>query len=134
MTLTHHFSLVPPYLPQGGDTKAALPDYWTPELSCALHVNLSIAYKAIGDMKKAVTHANEYTRLVRGKGKFSLHDEAGSCHNLGVLHEILGRYDDACCQYKAYQKLSKEGGNVKATAHAYGCLGRWVVCVYAKLA
>ena len=116
------FSL--PSLPQGGDPKAALPDYWTPELSCALHVNLSIAYKSIGDMKKAVTHAHEYTRLIRGPGKFTVHDEAGSRHNLGVLYEILGRHDDARCQYEAYHKLSKEDGDVKATAHAYGCLGR----------
>ncbi|KAK2184691.1 hypothetical protein NP493_256g01011 [Ridgeia piscesae] len=89
---------------QGGDPKAALPDYWTPELSCALHVNLSIAYKSIGDMKKAVTHAHEYTRLIRGPGKFTVHDEAGSRHNLGVLYEILGRHDDARCHVHAQLK------------------------------
>ena len=111
-------------LTQGGDTNAALPDYWTPQLTCALHVNLSIAYKVIGDMAKATTHASEYSRLVQLGARFSTHDKAESCHNLGVLHEILGHYDDARCQYEAYQKLSKEDGDVKAMAHAYGCLGR----------
>ena len=34
-----------------------LPDYWSKELQCALHLNLSIAYKTISKMKKALYHA-----------------------------------------------------------------------------
>ena len=41
-------------LPEGG-----MPDYWTKELQCGLHLNLSIAYKTIGNMSVAAWHAEK---------------------------------------------------------------------------
>lgn len=36
---------------QGEELGAPLPEYWSMDLQCALHLNLSIAYKTIGENK-----------------------------------------------------------------------------------
>lgn len=45
-----------------------MPEYWTKELQCGLHLNLSIAYKTIGSMSEAVLHAHRYVNLVEKYG------------------------------------------------------------------
>ncbi len=50
---------------QGEDPTAPLPEYWSKDLECALSLNLSIAYKSIGSMEKAVIHANRYVKLIK---------------------------------------------------------------------
>jgi hypothetical protein len=41
-----------------------LPDFWTKELQCGLRLNLSIAYKTIGQMHHAEHHARKYISLL----------------------------------------------------------------------
>ena len=47
---------------------AAMPGFWTRELQCGLYLNLSIAYKTIGNMSSAIVHAHRYTRLAEQFG------------------------------------------------------------------
>ncbi|KAK3780031.1 hypothetical protein RRG08_029724 [Elysia crispata] len=110
-------------LPEGG-----MPDYWTKELQCGLHLNLSIAYKTIGNMSVAAWHAEKYMSLAR---KFDLDPKllAESHHNTGMLNEILGHYDEALECYQEYLNISKKNGNKKGIGQAYGCLAS----VYAAL-
>ena len=46
--------------PMDGAKEAGMPDYWTKELQCGLHLNLSIAYKTIGNMAVAARHAEKW--------------------------------------------------------------------------
>ncbi|KAJ8300636.1 hypothetical protein KUTeg_022155 [Tegillarca granosa] len=106
---------------ESGD-QADLPDFWTRELQCGLHLNLSIAYKSIGNMQFAEAHAKKYTELVEEfglKGKI----QSESYHNTGMLNEILGNYKEAIFNYNQYLQLSKKNGDKKGMAQAYGCLG-----------
>ncbi|XP_048245138.1 tetratricopeptide repeat protein 28-like [Haliotis rufescens] len=105
-----------------------LPDFWTKELQCGLHLNLSIAYKSIGNMHSAVYHAQKYNGFMKEFG-FSGRTLAESHHNTGMLSEILGNYQEALEQYQLYMNLSKKNGNRKGIAQAYGCMGT----VYAAL-
>ncbi|XP_041369335.1 tetratricopeptide repeat protein 28-like [Gigantopelta aegis] len=106
----------------------SLPDFWTRELQCGLHLNLSIAYKQIGNMSSAVLHARKYIRFIEKydmKGK----SRADSYHNTGMLNEILGKYDEALEDYTKYLNISKQNSEKKGISQAYGCLGS----VYAAL-
>ncbi|XP_060081998.1 tetratricopeptide repeat protein 28-like [Ylistrum balloti] len=109
-------------------TEDHVPDFWTRELQCGLHLNLSIAYKSIGNMHSAVVHARQYTNLL---DKYNLTGKiiGESYHNAGMLNEILGNYREALKNYEMYLKTSKEAGDKKGVAQAYGCLGS----VYAAL-
>ncbi|XP_069120674.1 tetratricopeptide repeat protein 28-like isoform X2 [Argopecten irradians] len=109
-------------------TEDHIPDFWTRELQCGLHLNLSIAYKSIGNMHCAVVHARQYTNLL---DKYNLTGKiiGESYHNAGMLNEILGNYKEALKNYEMYLKNSKEAGDKKGVAQAYGCLGS----VYASL-
>ena len=105
-----------------------LPDFWTRELQCGLHLNLSIAYKQIGNMSSAVHHARKYIRFIEKydmKGK----SRADSYHNTGMLNEILGKYNEALEDYIKYMNIAKQNSDKKGIAQAYGCLGS----VYAAL-
>ncbi|GFR63069.1 tetratricopeptide repeat protein 28 [Elysia marginata] len=114
--------------PVDGATDDGMPDYWTKELQCGLHLNLSIAYKTIGNMSVAARHAEKYMSLAR---KFDLDPKllAESHHNTGMLNEILGHYDEALECYQEYLNISKRNGNKKGIGQAYGCLAS----VYAAL-
>ena len=105
-----------------------LPDFWTKELQCGLHLNLSIAYKAIGDMESAIKHAKKYVYYIE---KYNFHGKlkAESYHNTGMLNEILGNYKEAINNYNKYLDECKKNGDRKGMAQAYGCLGS----VYAAL-
>lgn len=105
-----------------------LPDFWTKELQCGLHLNLSIAYKAIGNMKSAIQHARKYVGFIE-KYNFQGKLRAESYHNTGMLNEILGNYNDAINNYNKYLEEGKKNGDKKGQAQAYGCLGS----VYAAL-
>ncbi|XP_053380746.1 tetratricopeptide repeat protein 28-like isoform X2 [Mercenaria mercenaria] len=105
-----------------------LPDFWTRELQCGLHLNLSIAYKAIGNMNAAIRHAQKYVKFIE-KYNFQGKLRAESYHNTGMLNEILGNYNDAIKNYKTYLEEGKKNGDKKGMAQAYGCLGS----VYAAL-
>lgn len=105
-----------------------IPDFWTHELQCGLHLNLSIAYKSIGNMHSAVIHARQYTTLLENYG-LTGKIIGESFHNTGMLNEILGNYKEALKNYELYLKNSKEAGDKKGMAQAYGCLGS----VYAAL-
>lgn len=105
-----------------------LPDFWTRELQCGLHLNLSIAYKAIGNMSAAIKHAQKYVVYIE-KYNFQGKLRAESYHNTGMLNEILGNYNDAIKNYKQYLEEGKKNGDKKGMAQAYGCLGS----VYAAL-
>ncbi|XP_067661035.1 tetratricopeptide repeat protein 28-like [Haliotis asinina] len=105
-----------------------LPDFWTKELQCGLHLNLSIAYKSIGNMHSAVYHAQKYNSFMKEFG-FTGRTLAESHHNTGMLNEILGNYKEALEQYQQYLNLSKKNKNRKGIAQAYGCMGT----VYAAL-
>lgn len=112
----------------GDDQDTELPDYWNQDLQCALHLNLSVAYKAIGDVHKAKRHAELYVIVVQGC-ETKQNAEARSRLNIGTLHEILGEYEQAEEHFKAYLDLSKSKSDKKGIAQAYGCLGS----VYAHL-
>ncbi|XP_052220078.1 tetratricopeptide repeat protein 28-like [Dreissena polymorpha] len=105
-----------------------LPDFWTKELQCGLHLNLSIAYKAIGDMYSAIKHAHKYVHFIEKYG-FEGKIKAESYHNTGMLNEVLGKYNDAINNYNKYLNECKGNGDKKGMAQAYGCLGS----VYAAL-
>lgn len=105
-----------------------LPDFWTKELQCGLHLNLSIAYKAIGSMDSAIKHAKCYVKFIEKYG-FQGKLKAESYHNTGMLNEILGNFKDAINNYNKYLEESKKNGDKKGVAQAYGCLGS----VYAAL-
>ena len=105
-----------------------LPDFWTKELQCGLHLNLSIAYKAIGDMRSAIKHAKKYVEFIE-RYNFQGKLKAESYHNTGMLNEILSNYNDAINNYNKYLQECKKNGDKKGMAQAYGCLGS----VYAAL-
>lgn len=105
-----------------GETDSILPAYWTHDLRCALHLNLSIAYKTIGSIEYAVHYARLYTKLVEESG-VSIQVKAQSYHNEGLLNEILHEYPRAVECYQNYLKQSKKAGDKRAVAQAYGCLG-----------
>lgn len=98
------------------------PDFWTKELQCGLHLNLSIAYKSIGNMAYAERHAMKYVKLLE---KFGIDGRAKSesYHNTGMLNEILGNFNEALKHYSMYLKVCKQSGDKKGMAQAYGCLG-----------
>ncbi|XP_052790745.1 tetratricopeptide repeat protein 28-like isoform X2 [Mya arenaria] len=106
----------------------SLPEFWTKELQCGLHLNLSIAYKAIGDMSSAIRHAHKYVGYIEKYG-FQGKLKAESYHNTGMLNEVLGNYNDAINNYNKYLDECKKNGDKKGMAQAYGCLGS----VYAAL-
>ena len=56
----------------------SMPDYWTRELQCGLHLNLSIAYKTIGNMESALVHAQKYVCF--------MFNYVGSLHNTNITH------------------------------------------------
>ncbi|KAK7094678.1 tetratricopeptide repeat protein 28-like [Littorina saxatilis] len=103
-------------------SEETMPDFWTRELQCGLHLNLSIAYKTIGNMSSAIIHAKRYTRLAE---KFGLDKrfQAESYHNTGMLNEILGNMSAALDCYENYLQMSKQNSDKRGTAQAYGCLG-----------
>lgn len=115
-------------LVQEAGSEDILPDFWSKELQCGLHLNLSIAYKAIGDMHSAIQHAKMYVQYVEKFG-FKGKMKAESYHNTGMLSEILGNYNDAINNYNKYLQECKLCGDRKGTAQAFGCLGS----VYAAL-
>lgn len=98
------------------------PDFWTRELQCGLHLNLSIAYKSIGNMAYAEKHAQIYVKLLE---KFGIegHVQSESYHNTGMLNEILGNFNEALKHYSMYLRVCKKSGDKKGMAQAYGCLG-----------
>ncbi|KAK7502589.1 hypothetical protein BaRGS_00006164 [Batillaria attramentaria] len=100
----------------------AMPDFWTKELQCGLHLNLSIAYKTIGNMSSAIVHAHRYVRLAE---KFGLdkRSQAESYHNTGMLNEILGDLPAALECYEKYLEMSEQNSDKRGVAQAYGCLG-----------
>ena len=98
------------------------PSYWNVDLQCALHLNLSIAYKSIGNIQRAVKHADIYVTLVK-HSKNRTKVEAQSYHNVGMLYEILGDYTTAVEHYKKYLEHSKKNGDKKGVALAYGSIG-----------
>ncbi len=57
------------------------------------------------------------------------HHAAQSHHNIGMLNEILGKELEAVEHYQTFLTMSKEKGDQKGMALAYGCLGS----VYASL-
>ena len=114
---------------QGEQLHGPLPDYWSKDLQCALHLNMSIAYKSIGDLKKAQKHAVVYMKLIEGKDLLRENAEALSQQNLGVLLDVLGKYDEALKHFEKFHKLSRQKGDKKGVAQAYGSLGN----IYAKL-
>ncbi|XP_076455182.1 uncharacterized protein LOC143289867 isoform X2 [Babylonia areolata] len=108
-------------LEEAGSDKA-MPDFWTKELQCGLHLNLSIAYKTIGNMSSAILHARRYVRLAEQFGLDSK-SQAESYHNTGMLNEILGDLKTALDCYDKYLTMSKQNGDKRGVAQAYGCLG-----------
>lgn len=104
------------------------PDFWSKELQCGLHLNLSIAYKSIGNMHSALKHACHYVKYIEKhhlQGKI----QAESYHNTGMLNEILNNFKEALESYSQYLKCCQKNGDRKGIAQAYGCLGS----VYASL-
>ena len=114
---------------QGEEKSTVLPDYWTIDLRCALHLNLSIAYKGIGNVHQAIEHARIYEKLVSNSKSTRKLAEAQSHKNVGMLNEILGNFEESLSHYKKFLLLSKRQGDKKGTAQAYGCIGS----IYAAL-
>ncbi|XP_074655351.1 uncharacterized protein LOC141908946 isoform X2 [Tubulanus polymorphus] len=109
-----------------GDGGDSLPRFWTIQLRRALRLNLSIGYKKIGIMNKALENAREYLRLLDEESDDDSSDEnlrRDSHYNIGMLHEILGDFERAIAEYREYERLSRETENSRGTARAYGCLG-----------
>ncbi|KAL8606426.1 hypothetical protein ACOMHN_060331 [Nucella lapillus] len=109
-------------LDEVGGQQGAMPDFWTKELQCGLHLNLSIAYKTIGNMSAAILHAHRYIRLAEKFGLDS-RSHAESFHNTGMLNEILGDLQAALDCYEKYLQISKQNSDKRGAAQAYGCLG-----------
>ena len=103
----------------GAESDSPVLEYWNEGLQVALHLNLSIAYKNIGNMTSALQHAQKYTELIKGMGGH----EGESHHNLGALCEILGDYKAALDHYQKFLQLSKKHSDKKGLAQAYGSLG-----------
>ncbi|KAI8771455.1 tetratricopeptide repeat protein 28 [Biomphalaria glabrata] len=101
--------------------QGSLPDYWTKELQCGLHLNLSIAYKAVGNLASAVVHAKKYMRLAETLN-LETRMVADSHHNVGVLNEIIGNYQEAIQSYNVFLQKSQATCNQKSIGQAYGCL------------
>lgn len=99
-----------------------IPDIWTTELDCGLRLNLSIAYKAVGDLHKALTYAEEYIELLE-LNEIGGRVQGESHHHQGMLLEMQGNYSQALVCYERYLAHSKNCGDKKGVAQAYGCLG-----------
>ncbi|XP_071154491.1 tetratricopeptide repeat protein 28-like isoform X2 [Mytilus edulis] len=122
-------------LEEEAGSQRELPDFWTKELQCGLRLNLSIAYKTIGQMHHAEHHARKYISLLE-QFKLEGRIKSESYHNTGMLNEILGNYDEAMKNYNLYLQSSKRNKDRKGMAQAYGCLGsvyaalrNWKLCI-----
>ncbi|CAL1547836.1 unnamed protein product, partial [Lymnaea stagnalis] len=96
-----------------------LPDYWTKELQCGLHLNLSIAYKNIGNITCAMIHSKKYRALALKYG-LNVKLMADSHRNTGLLNEILGKYNEALLCYNDFLTVCKTSGDERNVGHAYG--------------
>lgn len=75
-------------------------------------------------MKKAIQHAEIYCSLIEHYEPESRKNAQAQSHqNVGMLHELLGNYNEALKHYKKYLNLSKVSGDKLGMAQAYGCLG-----------
>lgn len=99
-----------------------LPEFWTPELQSGLHLNLSVAYKTIGNMIDAMKHARKYAGLLEKQGTTGK-QRAESYYNTGMLSVILQNYKEAAENYRKFLEESERKGDQKGIAQAYGCLG-----------
>ena len=68
------------------------------------HVRIAECYKRSGDFESAITHLQTARQL--------LPDSSMVLHNLGVLHDIIGKKDQAKTFYEASLKLNGEDGTV----------------------
>ncbi|CAH1788066.1 unnamed protein product [Owenia fusiformis] len=103
-----------------------IPETWSKDLRTALHLNLSIAYKTIGNLKNAVNHAQLYVSIVGGGVEpESPRDGSGAqaYQHLGMLHFLLSNYEQSLKYYKTYLQKCKVNQNRAGMAQAYGALG-----------
>lgn len=69
-------------LSEAGSTDA-MPEFWSKELHRGLHLNMSIAYKTIGNMSAAIIHAQQFVKLV------AMHGVEGHVQvRVRVMHDI----------------------------------------------
>ncbi|XP_059149912.1 tetratricopeptide repeat protein 28-like [Physella acuta] len=104
-----------------GGAELSMPDFWTKELQCGIHLNLSIAYKTISNVTSAATHAKIYMELTKKFG-MPVKQVADSLHNTGMLNEVLGNHVEALSCYREFLSLSQSSGNQKSIGQAYGSL------------
>jgi Flp pilus assembly protein TadD len=69
-----------------------------------IHIRIAECYKRAGDLETAVAHLQQARQL--------LPDNATVLHNLGVLHDMLGKKDQAKAFYEASLKINGEDGVV----------------------
>ncbi|CAD5115886.1 DgyrCDS4822 [Dimorphilus gyrociliatus] len=95
-----------------------------PKFVCALHLNLSLAYKAVGLLDKAKHHAKLYMVLAEKHGNI---EEAKSHLNLGIICSLNGDLINALEHFKTYLRSCKRIPN--QLSRGYSCLAS----VYASL-
>ena len=142
------------HLVAGEKLESPLPEYWSRDLQCALHLNLSIAFKSIGNsltcnklstymylsasrccvlagnIREAVKHAKIYCVLIKDyTPEKRIFAEGHSHQNVGILHELLGEYEQALEHYREFLRMSKQKKHRRGVAQAHGCLGS----IYAQL-
>lgn len=79
-----------------------------PKFICALHLNLSLAYKAVGLLDKAKHHAKLYMKLAEEHGNI---EEAKSHLNLGIICNLNGDLLGALEHFKTYLQTCKRTPN-----------------------
>ncbi len=75
-----------------------------PKLPGVIHLRIAECYKRAGDLKTAVAHLETARPL--------LPDNSMVLHNLGVLHDMLGKRDQAKAFYEASLKINGDDGVV----------------------
>ncbi|XP_077986923.1 uncharacterized protein LOC144441240 [Glandiceps talaboti] len=112
----------------GNDLKAqsldgSYPSYWSMELRCALHQNLSVAYKEVRNYPRALQHALLHVELVQDSTEADMLLPLAH-HNVGTYYEMVKDYKSALKHHEIYLGLSKGRKDKVGMATAYASLGR----------
>ncbi|XP_070570925.1 G-protein-signaling modulator 2-like [Ptychodera flava] len=92
------------------------------ELRCALHQNLSIAYKEIRNYPRALHHTLAHLDLVQSSEDVETLLPLAH-HNAGKYYEMVKDYTSALKHHEVYLMLAKEKRDKVAMATAYASLG-----------
>ena len=102
----------------------SMPLYWNDQLYHAIHLNLSVAFKAIGRIREALEHALCYIELKKNVEESSNDSALAQAYcNAGTLYDMLSKPREAMEYYKKYLHICKRNGDKWGMAQAYGCMG-----------